>query len=253
MTYNNNNNNNNNNLEDTGKIIDKLGIGFNKLLKENQNLRQLIIKKNDEIKLLHKNYDDLKNSLIEKNNEITNYQVENLDLHIQIARFQQDNIGDSLLINDHSQQKVIENNYKMCDHVNNFVNLKKLEKKLQRKHLKFNCKTCVKNTETLLAITAEITPSLSSNDVTPKSQIYICLTCAKLHCGRYDKGHAFQHFEKKKHALVINLETFNIWCYECDDEIIPSTKYNQVVADAQTYIRKHLKVNEEEDIQGKFI
>ncbi|CAG8699662.1 9076_t:CDS:2 [Rhizophagus irregularis] len=73
--------------ENTDKIIDELGIGFNKLnnkltnlLEENQHLKQLIVnlekEKNEEIKLLNKKYDDLKNSLIEKDNQIAKYKVE---------------------------------------------------------------------------------------------------------------------------------------------------------------------------------
>ncbi|CAB5126745.1 hypothetical protein RhiirA5_495771 [Rhizophagus irregularis] len=84
--------------ENTNKIIDELGIGFNKLnnkltnlLEENQHLKQIIVKlekeKNEEIKLLNKKYDDLKNSLIEKDNQIANYKVE-----IQNVRFQKNNI-----------------------------------------------------------------------------------------------------------------------------------------------------------------
>lgn len=84
--------------EETDKIIDELGIGFNKLnskltnlLEENQYLKQFIKnlekEKNEEIKLLNKKYDDLKNSLIEKDDQIANYKVE-----IQNARFQKNNI-----------------------------------------------------------------------------------------------------------------------------------------------------------------
>ncbi|RIA82734.1 hypothetical protein C1645_880890 [Glomus cerebriforme] len=85
--------------ENTDKIIEKLGIGFNKLndklsylLEENNNLKQLLIKlekeKNEEIKLL-------KNSLIDK-------EVENLDL---MARFKQNNIDKTTITSLNNNNK----------------------------------------------------------------------------------------------------------------------------------------------------
>jgi type I site-specific restriction-modification system R (restriction) subunit len=108
-------------LEETDKIIDELGIGFNKLnnkltnlLKENQYLKQFIKnlekEKHEEIKLLNKKYDDLNNSLIEKDNQIANYKAK-----IQNARFQQNNNEKAttfpLIRNNNNNNQLIKDEY----------------------------------------------------------------------------------------------------------------------------------------------
>ncbi|CAI5438019.1 unnamed protein product [Caenorhabditis angaria] len=44
----------------------------------------------------------------------------------------------------------------------------------------------------------------------------ICLNCGIINCGRYDSGHAIDHFNESKHAVVMDCVSFALYCYECD-------------------------------------
>jgi len=47
---------------------------------------------------------------------------------------------------------------------------------------------------------------------------YLCLTCFRIYCGRYEAGHMYLHRQKaenKTHQLALHLHSLNIWCYAC--------------------------------------
>lgn len=52
---------------------------------------------------------------------------------------------------------------------------------------------------------------------------WLCLKCGHRGCGRYSENqHAIRHYETPRsdpHCLVINLDTWAVWCYICDDEV----------------------------------
>lgn len=56
---------------------------------------------------------------------------------------------------------------------------------------------------------------------TPREELWICLTCGEVHCGRSSPGqHAVKHQSKHgKHAVALNLATGKAWCYKCDAEV----------------------------------
>ncbi|PKC02053.1 hypothetical protein RhiirA5_504255 [Rhizophagus irregularis] len=95
-----------------------------------------------------------------------------------------------------------------CKHVKESVNIKKLEKKLPNLvPLNIKCTTCVNNN----------TKALS------KQTIWLCLTCCKPHCGRFDEKHGIQHYEEKvNHNISLDLKTYKAWCYECEHYVFPS-------------------------------
>ncbi|CAL2028285.1 unnamed protein product [Caenorhabditis brenneri] len=47
----------------------------------------------------------------------------------------------------------------------------------------------------------------------------MCLSCGRILCGRNDMGHALNHSEEKKHPVVMDCITFEIYCYSCDDDV----------------------------------
>lgn len=55
--------------------------------------------------------------------------------------------------------------------------------------------------------------SNSTEAIANPSSYWMCLTCAKIGCGRLsDKQHALAHFkEKTSHSTVINTTTFDLW------------------------------------------
>ena len=51
--------------------------------------------------------------------------------------------------------------------------------------------------------------------------LWLCLHCFETRCGRYtDSRHAVTHFESEKdHCLSMNVDSLQIWCYNCDNYI----------------------------------
>jgi uncharacterized UBP type Zn finger protein len=103
-----------------------------------------------------------------------------------------------------------------CAHFKNGVRITRILHNFPPK--KKVCKECEKDSH---RSKNQPTSPKASN---PPSSLWICLYCAMCHCGRYDKGHAQIHFEQNQqyHSIVFNMETCMIWCYLCDDELIPS-------------------------------
>jgi ubiquitin carboxyl-terminal hydrolase 5/13 len=70
------------------------------------------------------------------------------------------------------------------------------------------------------------------NECELKSNLWLCLTCGHLGCGRqnYDKtggnNHGVEHFEKTGHGVNVKIGTItpegkaSIHCYKCDEEVI---------------------------------
>ncbi|KAJ3309994.1 Ubiquitin carboxyl-terminal hydrolase 3 [Boothiomyces sp. JEL0838] len=48
---------------------------------------------------------------------------------------------------------------------------------------------------------------------------WICLACAKISCGRFEKGHALEHFKSSTHTVALDLESKACHCYLCDEYI----------------------------------
>uniref|UniRef100_A0A8C6ST29 Ubiquitin carboxyl-terminal hydrolase n=1 Tax=Neogobius melanostomus TaxID=47308 RepID=A0A8C6ST29_9GOBI len=53
--------------------------------------------------------------------------------------------------------------------------------------------------------------------------VWMCLKCGHRGCGRHSENkHAIQHYETPRsepHCLVVNLDSWAVWCYICDDEV----------------------------------
>uniref|UniRef100_A0A8R1DQN6 Ubiquitin carboxyl-terminal hydrolase n=1 Tax=Caenorhabditis japonica TaxID=281687 RepID=A0A8R1DQN6_CAEJA len=47
----------------------------------------------------------------------------------------------------------------------------------------------------------------------------MCLSCGRILCGRDDFGHAIEHFEDTGHSVVIDCISFELFCYNCDNEV----------------------------------
>ena len=81
------------------------------------------------------------------------------------------------------------------------------------------------------------------NDCELNQNLWLCLTCGNLSCGRKETGgnaHAIEHYNKTKHPLVVKTGTItpngeaSIYCYACDNDvkdenyIIPWFLYNWI-------------------------
>lgn len=79
-------------------------------------------------------------------------------------------------------------------------------------------------------IKAKGTAKCSECDLT--SNLWLCLTCGKLHCGRAysdgtgGNGHAVQHHKSSGHPVVVKMGTISaegtadLFCYTCDNSVI---------------------------------
>ena len=66
------------------------------------------------------------------------------------------------------------------------------------------------------------------NDCDLSSNLWLCLTCGNLSCGRKETGgnqHAIEHYNKTKHPLVVKTGTItpdgeaSLYCYACDNDV----------------------------------
>lgn len=71
---------------------------------------------------------------------------------------------------------------------------------------------------------------------------WMCLTCAHIGCGRGQHKHALAHFDTPRtdvHHLVVDIETWIVWCYTCDQKMaMNSTKKLQECVE---YIRRNIQ------------
>jgi BRCA1-associated protein len=49
-----------------------------------------------------------------------------------------------------------------------------------------------------------------------ENNLWICLICGSIGCGRYDAAHAFAHFEQTGHCFAMDLATQRVWDYASD-------------------------------------
>ncbi|KAJ3159615.1 Ubiquitin carboxyl-terminal hydrolase 45 [Geranomyces michiganensis] len=74
------------------------------------------------------------------------------------------------------------------------------------------------------------------------SSLWLCCKCGDLNCGRADESHALKHFESdSSHAVAVNIQTLECWCYACDEEVVSSTNHNQLAAEAKAMLQDVLK------------
>lgn len=52
-----------------------------------------------------------------------------------------------------------------------------------------------------------------------QANLWICLICGHVGCGRYDEAHAFAHYEQTSHSFAMDLETQHIWDYAGDEYV----------------------------------
>ncbi|KAJ8595629.1 zf-UBP-domain-containing protein [Rhizopogon salebrosus TDB-379] len=61
------------------------------------------------------------------------------------------------------------------------------------------------------------TSSLSTcADCSSSTNLWICLICGNIGCGRYGRAHAHAHYEKTTHLYALELETQRVWDYAGD-------------------------------------
>jgi BRCA1-associated protein len=49
-----------------------------------------------------------------------------------------------------------------------------------------------------------------------ENNLWVCLICGNIGCGRYDAAHAFAHYEQTSHCFAMDLSTQRVWDYASD-------------------------------------
>ena len=49
--------------------------------------------------------------------------------------------------------------------------------------------------------------------------LWICLLCGHIGCGRYDSGHAIDHYDKTSHCFAMEITTQRVWDYSGDNYV----------------------------------
>ncbi|KAI9611731.1 hypothetical protein KEM48_004473 [Puccinia striiformis f. sp. tritici PST-130] len=64
-----------------------------------------------------------------------------------------------------------------------------------------------------------------------QANLWICLICGHVGCGRYQGGHAYRHFEESAHLYALELGSQRVWDYVGDNYVhrLIQTKSDQIV------------------------
>jgi len=72
-----------------------------------------------------------------------------------------------------------------------------------------------------------------------KPSIWLCLRCGSQGCGNTTKKHSYSHYKQPRsdlHCLVVNIDSWVIWCYECQTEIYVDS--HKKLYEAVEYVKK---------------
>ena len=72
----------------------------------------------------------------------------------------------------------------------------------------------------------EIQEGSQCADCDLRDNLWICLICGNLGCGRYGHKHAYRHFEKTGHTFALEVGKNMVWDY-ADDAYVHRIAVNQ--------------------------
>ncbi|XP_053611210.1 ubiquitin carboxyl-terminal hydrolase 16/45 isoform X2 [Plodia interpunctella] len=138
---------------------------------------------------------------------------------------------------DDSTESCDENVKSACPHITKAVFLGKLKKYLKTNGFEKECAECKVMTKT----------EVSDPDFEEDLSLWMCLRCGTQLCGRARNKHALEHFNKvhsDPHSLTANTSSWEVHCYECDNEVPVSSsrKLNECIEfikkEMQTFVGK---------------
>ncbi|KAG7300332.1 hypothetical protein JYU34_015922 [Plutella xylostella] len=92
-----------------------------------------------------------------------------------------------------------------------------------------------------------ITKSFDCSECSVKDQIWLCLQCGAVHCGRYVNGHAEKHAQATDHQLCISCDNFSVYCYKCDDYVSSDTD-DQIIGKLRKVLQQNSRVNDKDGL-----
>lgn len=117
---------------------------------------------------------------------------------------------------DESTESCDENVKNACPHVAKAVDLTRLKKTLKTGGFETECAECKKTAKN----------EVSDPDFEEDLSLWMCLRCGTQLCGRAKNKHALNHFNTPHsdcHALTANTTTWEIYCYNCNNEVTASS------------------------------
>ncbi|TPX55921.1 hypothetical protein PhCBS80983_g04927 [Powellomyces hirtus] len=161
----------------------------------------------------------------------------------------------SIAISDAESNDESTPSVKKCSHLKACVRITRLSKQLPSTLKKGTyCMACRKDEQRAKALEKNKRDSINTNDArldseqdspapsSEPSSLWLCLKCGQLNCGRNDHEHALKHFEDEAHAIAINVENLECWCYSCDTDLVGSSTHNQLVLESKAMVEKVLKI-----------
>lgn len=121
---------------------------------------------------------------------------------------------------------------KYCAHAVRGVNLSSIKKAL--KNIKLTeCQQCIKEKK-------NVVKDFVNQDSEVIKTLTLCLQCGYIGCNEEESGcHSKQHYltpHSDCHALIVNIMTWTVWCYLCNEEIL--IENYKLIADAVNFIKK---------------
>ncbi|KAG6462873.1 hypothetical protein O3G_MSEX013510 [Manduca sexta] len=130
---------------------------------------------------------------------------------------------------DESTESCEENVKSACPHVAKAVDLTRLKKSLKAGGFDKECAECKKTAKS----------EVSDPDFEEDLSLWMCLRCGSQLCGRTRNKHALNHFNTPHsdcHALTANTTTWEVYCYNCNNEVTASTA--KKLHECVEYLRK---------------
>ncbi|XP_064412337.1 ubiquitin carboxyl-terminal hydrolase 45 isoform X1 [Latimeria chalumnae] len=116
-----------------------------------------------------------------------------------------------------------------CQHVSLAVDVNQVKKAVAQ-NMWSVCSECIKERKTC------------DGEPAAPLDVWLCLKCGYQGCSRSSEGqHSLKHFQAahtEPHCIVINLSTWIVWCYECDEELLTHCNKKAVVQMVD-FLQKH--------------
>lgn len=117
---------------------------------------------------------------------------------------------------DESTESCDENVKSACPHITKAVDLNRLRKSVRVDGFEAECAECRKDNK----------PTTLDPDFEEDRTLWMCLRCGSQLCGRARRKHALEHFNKPhsdSHAMAANTTTWEVYCYNCNNEVVSTT------------------------------
>ncbi|XP_064627312.1 ubiquitin carboxyl-terminal hydrolase 16-like [Lineus longissimus] len=133
-----------------------------------------------------------------------------------------------------------------CSHIVKAVNFQSMKKTIkQNLHPVGECSSCSRVTNKRNEKETEKNAATGGDEdilENMETTIWLCLQCGNQGCDRNSKEkHALKHFQTPRsssHSVVLNLTSWVIWCYECDDEV--QLESNKKLKECVDFARKQV-------------